>query len=151
MQIHCQRLILEEKTSPISQNSSGCPDEFSAILLKRCSKCLAHPLQLHAVTSLKTGEIPIDLKRALITAIYKGGYRSLPKNYRPVSLTSHLIKIVAKILSKKYPPIPGNASENELQATRLSLRQICLSKLLEHHKIFTKWQTQQHHALPMIL
>ena len=28
----------------ISQNSSGGPDEFSAILLKQCSKSLAHPL-----------------------------------------------------------------------------------------------------------
>ena len=30
----------------ISQNSSGSPDEFPAILLKQYSKSLAHPLQL---------------------------------------------------------------------------------------------------------
>ena len=30
----------------ISQNSSGGPDEFPAILLKQCSKSLTHPLQL---------------------------------------------------------------------------------------------------------
>ena len=30
----------------ISQNSSGGPDEFQAILLKQCGKSLAHPLQL---------------------------------------------------------------------------------------------------------
>ena len=44
----------------ISQNSSGGLDEFPAILLKQCSKSLAHPLQLLYKASLKTGEIPIN-------------------------------------------------------------------------------------------
>ena len=57
----------------ISQNSSGGPDEFTAILLKQCSKSLAHPLQLLYKASLKTGKIPTDLQRALIAPIYKGG------------------------------------------------------------------------------
>ena len=84
----------------ISQNSSGGPDEFPAILLKQCSKSLSHPLQLLYKASLKTGEMPTDLKRAIITPIYKGGSRNLPKNNRPVALTSHLIKILEKILAK---------------------------------------------------
>ena len=53
----------------ISQNSSGGPDEFPPILLKQCSKSLAHPLQLLYKASLKTGEIPTDLKRGIITPI----------------------------------------------------------------------------------
>ena len=61
---------------------------------------LAHPIQLLYKASLKTGEIPIDLKRPIITPIYKGGSRNLPKNYRPVALTSHLIKILEKICAK---------------------------------------------------
>ena len=59
-----------------------------------------HPLQLLYKASLKTGEIPTDLKRAIITPIYKGGSRNLPRNYLPVALTSHLIKILEKILAK---------------------------------------------------
>ena len=81
----------------ISQNSSGGPDEFPAILLKQCSKNPAHPLQLLYKASLKTGEIPTDLKRDIITPIYKGGSRNLPKNYRPVALTSYLIKRMENI------------------------------------------------------
>ena len=61
---------------------------------------VAHPLQLLYKASLKTGKIPTDLKRAIITPIYKGGSRNLPKNYSPVALTSHLIKILEKILAK---------------------------------------------------
>ena len=48
-------------------NSSGGPDEFPARLHKECSKSIAHPLQLLFKASLKIGEIPIDLKRAIIT------------------------------------------------------------------------------------
>ena len=37
----------------MSQNSSGGPDEFPAILLEQCCKSLAHPLQLLYKASLK--------------------------------------------------------------------------------------------------
>ena len=65
----------------ISPNSSGGPDEFPAIFLKQFSKSLAHPLQLLHNASLKTSEIPIDLKRAINTPIYKGFSRNLHKYY----------------------------------------------------------------------
>ena len=84
----------------ISQNSSGGPDEFPGILLKQCRKSQAQPLQLLYKASLKTGKILIDLKRAIITPIFKGGSRNLPNNYHPVALTSHLIIILKKILAK---------------------------------------------------
>ena len=72
----------------------------------------------------------------IITPISKGGYRNLPKNYRPVALTSYLIKILKKILEKNYTHIPRIASENEPHAKQhgfLSGRP-CLPKMLEHHK-----------------
>ena len=55
------------------------------------------PLQLLYKASLKRRKIPTDLKRAIITPIYKGGSRNLPKNYCPVALTSHITKMVEKI------------------------------------------------------
>ena len=70
--------------------------------LSNCSA--AHPFQ--------TVEIQIDLKLAIITSTYKGGFNNLPKNYRPVSLTTHLIKILEKNSNQKYQPISRKASEN---------------------------------------
>ena len=98
--INITREDIRDAIKTTSQNSSGGPDEFPAILLKQCSKSLAHPLQLLYKASQKTGEIPTDLKRAIITPIYKGGSRNLPKNYCSVAFTSHLIKILEKILEK---------------------------------------------------
>ena len=94
--INITREDIIDAIKTISPNSSGGPDEFPAILLKQCSKSLAHPLQLLYKASLKTGETPTDLKRAIITPICEGGSRNLPKNYRPVALTSYLIKTLKK-------------------------------------------------------
>ena len=59
--INITREDIIDAIKTISQNSSGGPDEFPAILLKQCSKSLAHPLQLLYKASLKTIEIPEPL------------------------------------------------------------------------------------------
>ena len=51
--------------------------------------------------SLDTGEIPPDLKFQLITPVHKKGSKALPSNYRPISLTSNLIKIFERVLRTK--------------------------------------------------
>ena len=50
--------------------------------------------------SLDTGKLPEGTTLAYITPIFKGGARSLPANYRPISLTNHLTKIFERILRK---------------------------------------------------
>ena len=84
--INITREDIIDAIKTISQNTSGGPDEFPAILLKQCSKSLAHLLQLLYKASLKTGEILTDLKLVIITPIYKDGSRNLPKSYRPEPL-----------------------------------------------------------------
>ena len=123
-----ENIICAIKT--VSQNSSRDPDEFPAILLKQCSKSLAHPLQLLHEASLKTGEIPTDLKRAIITPIYKGGYRNIPKNYRPVVLTSHLIKILEKILAKNIHQFQETHQKMNPKQHGFCSGRSCLSQIL---------------------
>ena len=131
--INITREDIIDAIKTISQNYSGGPDEFPAILLKQCSKSLAHPLQLLDNASLKTCEIQIDLKQAIISPIYKGGSRDLPKNYHPVALTSHLIKILDKILTKNiHQFLEMHQKMNPKQHGFRSGRS-CFSQLLEHH------------------
>ena len=47
-----------------------------------------------------SGVIPDILKAANIIPVRKGGSRGLAKNYRPIALTSHLIKVFEKVLSR---------------------------------------------------
>ena len=82
-------------------NSAPGFDGFPAILLKKCKEELCAPLTYIWKESLREGSIPSTLKTAIITPIHKGGSKFSPERYRPVALTSHLIKIFEKIIKKK--------------------------------------------------
>jgi hypothetical protein len=48
--------------------------------------------------SLLTGIVPLEWKKANITAIFKKGLKELTCNYRPTSLTSHVCKIMESVI-----------------------------------------------------
>ena len=83
--------------------------------------------------SLETCEIPTDLKVAIITPIHKGGSRNIPKYYRPVALTPHLIKILEKILSKNIHQFLETHHKMNPKQHGFRSGRSCLSQLLEHH------------------
>ena len=122
----------------LSQNSASGPDRFPAILLKKCKYALCHPLYLIWRKSMDEGEIPQILKSSVITPIYKGGSRGLAKNYRPVALTSHLIKVFEKIVRRKI--VEFLESGNLMNPSQHGFRagHSCLTQLLHHFDRITK-------------
>ena len=88
---------IEKMISEIKANSACGEDGFSALLLKNCKKQLSVPLYILWRYSLDNSEIPSFLKRSKICPIHKGSLKSVPKNYRPVALTSHLINTLKTI------------------------------------------------------
>jgi len=116
----------------VSSNAAPGPEAFSAKLLKECKQSLAKPLYIIWRMSLDTGQIPWILKQAIITPVHKGESRALPKNYRPVSLTSHLTKTFERVIRSR---LVGFLEENNLfNDTQHGFRagRSCLSQLLEH-------------------
>lgn len=79
-------------------NSAPGIDSVPPILLHKCKSELLTPLTIIMNKSIKTGEIPAIWKEAIITPIFKGGLKQLPCNYRPVSLTSQLAKLLERII-----------------------------------------------------
>ena len=69
-----------------------------ACLLKICKKELSRPLHILWRSSLDRGLIPADLLLVLISPVHKGGSRGMPKNYRPVALTSHIVKVFERVV-----------------------------------------------------
>ena len=119
----------------LSPSSSAGPDGFPAMLLKKCKDELSFPLCLLWKKSLEIGLVPTELKNCTITPIHKGGSRSLAANYRPVALTSHVIKIFEKVLRNH---IVNHMNKNDLfNPNQHGFRsgRSCLSQLLEQHDL----------------
>ena len=109
------------------------PDKFPAIILKKCSKTLASPLASMLRSSLDLGIIPTAYKKQSIVPIYKKGNRDNPANYRPVSLTSHIIKVFERVIrSKMVEYLETNKLLNKNQHGFRKGRN-CLSQLLDHY------------------
>ena len=127
-----------EAIDQISPTAAAGPDRFPALLLKMCKHSLAKPLYLIWRRSLDTGEIPSVLKRANIVPIHKGGSRGEPANYRPVALTSHIIKLFERVLRKHIVAyMEENALFNPGQHGFRNGRS-CLSQLIAHFDYITQ-------------
>ena len=132
--ISVERSDIMEAIQQISPSAAPGPDGIPPLLLKNCSTALSLPLSLLWRKSLATGEISDQLKLGLIIPIFKNGARSEPKNYRPVTLTSHLIKIFERVLIKnlvKY--LENNDLLNDGQHGFRKGRS-CLSQLMDHYQ-----------------
>ena len=84
----------EKTLSNLNPNKSPGPDNIHPKFLKYASKSLAKPLKLLFDLTLSEGKLPKDFKIAEVRPIYKKGDKSQPGNYRPVSLTSVLCKVM---------------------------------------------------------
>ena len=96
--------------------------------------------------SLDESTVPSFEKHANITPIHKGGSRATPKNYRPIALTSHLIKIFEKVIRKYIVAyIEENSLFNDSQHGFRSGRS-CLSQLLAHYDLITSLLESGHNV-----
>ena len=104
--------MIEEEICNLKNHSAPGPDHFPVTLLKNCKKELSKPLYLIWRASLDENDIGQICKHAIICPALKPNSESyLPKSYRPISLTSHLIKLFERIVRKA---IIKHLTENQL-------------------------------------
>jgi len=128
-------IVISEQTimeaiGELSAHSAAGPDGVPSTLLINCATELM-PLLITTFThSISCGFIPTFLKRAAITPVFKSGDKALPKNYRPISLTSIIIKILERIIRKQvFSFLTEKGCLNDSQHGFRSGRS-CLSALL---------------------
>ena len=84
----------------LKPDKSPGPDSIHPHVLKECAHELAYPLFRLFRKSLDEGNIPKDWKSGNVTPIYNKGSRTSVDNYRPVSLTSVICKVMERLLRK---------------------------------------------------
>ncbi|CAH8669480.1 unnamed protein product [Schistosoma bovis] len=108
--IHCDRdgslmdpVVIEKDTvlrllQHLKPDKSSGPDDIHPRIMKAISGEIAEPLAILFDMSLRQSRLPRDWKDAIISLVYKAGSRDLVSNYRPVSLTSAVVKLMEKII-----------------------------------------------------
>ena len=82
--------------------------------------------------SMSTGTVPKFYKTSNIAPLHKKGSRAIAGNYRPVSLTSHIIKIYERVLRKLM--VAHLEENNLLNSKQHGFRsgKSCLTQLFHH-------------------
>ena len=93
-------------------------------VLRNCVKYLT-------TASLNSGEFPLEWKQANITPIFKKGFRTQATNYRPVSLTSQIVKILESIVKDSINEFVANNQMFTSHQHGFCKGKSCLKNLLE--------------------
>jgi len=77
-------------------------DHITPKLLKLSADFISGPLSQLFNQSMSSGTLPKDWTTANIVPIHKKGEHCLVKNYRPISLTSIVVKVMEKVICNQF-------------------------------------------------
>ena len=75
------------------------PDKLKPLLLKELRDEIASIIKVIFEKSLQTGKLPSEWVTANVMPVFKKGDKSLAANYRPISLTCILCKVLEHFLA----------------------------------------------------
>ena len=88
---------VRKKLSKLKANKASGPDGVSVNVLRNCLN-FDYPLHILFTMSLNSGVVPSDWRDANVTPLFKKGSRTSSTNYRPVSLTSQVVKLLERLV-----------------------------------------------------
>ena len=123
-----------KKIDNLKRFKSPGPDKMYPILIKELKSELLEPLHIIFNASLTSGIVPDHWRKANVTPIYKKGSKKEAKNYRPISLTSIIGKLMETIIRDKIDDYLE--SNNLLNKSQYGFRRkrSCQTNLLDFFK-----------------
>ena len=130
---------IQQMLNKLQPKKAPGPDGIPPGILSAAAKELTRPLSCLFRQTLDEGKLPDEWKKALVSPIYKRkGSKTSPNNYRPVSLTCIICKIMEKIVRKA---VMDHLHENNIvtkeQHGFMSGRS-CMTQLLESMDAWTE-------------
>ena len=122
--------MVDKKLQELNQGKTPGPNGWHPIFLKKVSDLIAAPLSLLFQKSLNESMVTPKWLEACITAIHKNGPKNLFNNYRPVSITSIICKLMESIVRDKIViHMKRNNLISQMQHGFVPLRN-CMTNLL---------------------
>ena len=133
-----------KKIQVLKDTSAAGPDKIGARILKETSDILCGPLALVFSRCLDEGCVPEDWRKANVTPIFKSGSRMSPGNYRPISLTCIICKIMESVIRDKI--VFHLVSNNLLNSSQHGFwaSKSCQTNLIEYMNTLTKLVDEGH-------
>ena len=130
--------IIKLKLIQLNTNKAIGEDKIHPKVLKECAESLSKPLSIIFNSSYSTGSLPKNWLCANVTPLFKKGDKLNPSNYRPVSITSIVCKVMESIIR--------DTMMNHLLVNRIITRdqhgfvpkKSCCTNLLETMDILTQ-------------
>ena len=90
--------IVFDVLNKLKTDKSPGPEGWPLRIFKECSEHLSILLSILFNKSFQSGVLPSEWRIAFVTPIHKKGSQHLASNYRPVSLTSTVVKVMESII-----------------------------------------------------
>jgi hypothetical protein len=143
-EIKIDSIMVFNKLARLKEGKAPGDDGFVPLFLKQVASEICYPLAEIFNSSLKEGVVPLDWRIANVTPIYKKGSRQEPGNYRPISLTSQIGKLLESIIRDE---IVIHLRERKLIGDTqhgFTQKRSCLTNLLEFMEIITQYVDDGH-------
>ena len=131
--------LVAKKIKAMKDNKSPGVDGIPPKLLMETVEQISIPLARVFNLSLKEGVVPFEWKEANIIPLFKTGSRNKSENYRPVSLTSVICKLLERLIKDHMVDfLVKHKLLNSSQHGFLKARS-CLTNMLCFLEEITKW------------
>ena len=131
--------VVASKINNMKENKSPGVDGISPKILKEIVEQISMPLAHVFNMSLQEGIVPLEWKEANIIPLFKKGSRNKSVNYRPVSLTSGICKLLETMIRDHMMDfLLKHRLINHYQHGFLKARS-CLTNLICFFEEITKW------------